>query len=262
MRLFGRKAAVVDRDFLTDAMDAFRDRLKAANFPQEYIVRDWAVGRKYKADMALLDPISRAPVAVIELRKTLDNKSIATARQELTAFADAIGNPGVRQYIGTLENGAVKLYKVPRELSAPTKSDLISAKVPAFEHLVSTARAALVSDKRVQHKERGDHFKWVCWAMALIVVAVIVVDAFGWYTLNEARLALIGAAAALVVIPFASRLKMLGVEFERSLKVAENPNVLPDPSHSVTPPVDPRTGKSIIGKTTKKVKDVAATLVP
>jgi hypothetical protein len=265
MAPFRRAAPQVDRAFLTDAMDAVRDRLKLADFPQEYIVRDWSVGRKYRADMALLDPVSRAPVAVIELRKDLDEDSIRTARKELESFADAIGNPGVRQYIGTLERGTVRLFKVPREVAAATKEDLIPAKLPAFDHLVSTARAAMVSDKRVQHRERGDLFKWVCWAMALLVVAVLVVDAFGWYTLNEARLALIGAAAALVVIPFASRLKMLGVEFERSLKVAEQPTVLPDPARPATPPVppvDPGVGKTIVGKVTKKAKDVAAAVVP
>jgi hypothetical protein len=60
--------------------------------------------------------------------------------------------------------------------------------------------------------------KWICWVLAAAVAALGLIDFF-WEEksiLNPSRLALVGVVIGLVILPFAQRLKLLGIEFERA----------------------------------------------
>lgn len=232
MRLRGRMPAR-DNAFFQAATDALRARLESSGIPKEAVVRDWAIGDRYRADMAILDVATKSPIAVIELRNSANQQAIDSARRQLESFAQAIGNPNLRQYLGHLRGDRVILYKL-HGINGP--EDLVESGIPDFAQMVAAGRARNLTDKQTERRAKTDHFKWICWAMAVIIVVVLVIDFFEWYPLTEERMALIGAAAALVVIPFAGKLKMLGVEFERAARDAALPTL---PPVGPIPPVDP-----------------------
>jgi len=68
-----------------------------------------------------------------------------------------------------------------------------------------------------------DVFKWICWALAILFATLLVLLKTNVLKvqLDAADKGMIGAIVALILIPYASKLKILGVEFERLQKSRE-----------------------------------------
>ncbi len=60
-----------------------------------------------------------------------------------------------------------------------------------------------------------DYFQIACWMSATIVILITVLDVCGKINISATQLGLIGVSIALIIMPFARKLKILGVEFER-----------------------------------------------
>ena len=58
-------------------------------------------------------------------------------------------------------------------------------------------------------------FKWTSWILALLVLVIGVLNKFKLITVDTTDLAIIGACFGLIILPFSSKLKFLGMEFER-----------------------------------------------
>lgn len=219
MRMPGFRAASQERADLRTRHEpgvrALREMLLEANVPAHAILRDLAVGGRYKADVAVVDPRTQKPLAFFEIRQNLDARAAESARRQLVTFAQALGNPSIPLYLASDDDGVMKVVRLTPEPTEVNFARDARDRFPPFRQLVTSSLAAEKVDGRAERRRTVDRFKLLCWLMALLVVAVLVMDFFGWYTLNGDRLALMGAAAALVVIPYASKLKMLGVEFER-----------------------------------------------
>lgn len=61
-------------------------------------------------------------------------------------------------------------------------------------------------------------FKVICWILAVLLFVVLLLNIWDIVSISLERLALIGGIVALIIIPFAERLKILGVEFEKLRK--------------------------------------------
>jgi hypothetical protein len=229
-------------------LKALRASLVGAGIPEDAIAEDLAIGGRYRADLAVLDATTKRPIAFFEVRSRAEQSQVERAQTQLTTFAGALGNPGIPAYLAATVNGKLQLMRLPlgKKLDA---TELIPEPTPTYESLLTTAQVVLKADNRKEHHGTVAAFKWVCWAMALIVVAVLVLDYFELYTLNQDRLLLLGAAAALVVIPFTRKLKMLGVEFEAL--TAENVAQQPAPAGLV----GPGTGRPKRGHVTEVIED-------
>jgi hypothetical protein len=69
--------------------------------------------------------------------------------------------------------------------------------------------------RKANVRDAIDTFQLTCILLSLTVIVIFGLDVAGVVQLTVKQFALAGVAGALLVLPFAAKLKMLGVEFER-----------------------------------------------
>lgn len=60
-----------------------------------------------------------------------------------------------------------------------------------------------------------DSFKFACWILAFVVLIIGILAKLKIFELDATDLTIISIVIALILVPFASKLKILGFEFER-----------------------------------------------
>ncbi|MCK5594869.1 hypothetical protein KAI19_01675 [bacterium] len=79
-------------------------------------------------------------------------------------------------------------------------------------------RDLLIVVKERKRESAFNFFKAICWILSFLLFVVLLLDIQDIVSITPERLALIGGIVALIIIPFAKRLKILGMEFERLIK--------------------------------------------
>lgn len=87
--------------------------------------------------------------------------------------------------------------------------------LPNFDSLRNRSAANKKTKVKSETKETIDHFKLSCYASAAAVGSILLIDIFDVFKFSSQQLSLLGVTVALVLIPYAAKLKVLGVEFER-----------------------------------------------
>ena len=200
------------------------DRLVAHLVRQGYSRHDILVQPKMgdrHPDLVLVDPKTRAPLAVVEVQERLDDPAdVGSAGSDLLETVE--GQEGrARLFLAEPVGdgfGFIEIVPYPNgglwSFSAQSSDEF-----PRLHSMVGGARANALAAVSKERRRTFDGFKVACWSLALVTLLVGVADAVGLFELNPTRLALLGVVIALVVIPFAGKLKVLGVEFERLQKL-------------------------------------------
>lgn len=172
-------------------------------------------------DVVLVDPRTRAPIAVVEVNDRLEDPGdVGAAGADLLEAVE--GQEGqVRLFIAQQEGerfGFLEIIPHPKGGLWSFSSERVD-EFPRSPAVVEGARASVLAAVSKERRRTFDGFKAACWGLALLTLLVGVADATGRFELSPTRLALLGVVIALVVIPFAGKLKVLGVEFERLQKL-------------------------------------------
>ena len=182
-------------------------------------------GRKYRPDFALLDPKTNELLAIIEIKGQSDPETLFRATQQVQQYVVALRDKVVRGFVVTPgQSGEGFNFYTLGEDGKPKQ--VPSSSFLQFESL-SSARIAEKKEMLEKEKEETtDQFVVVCYVAAVFVVAVAAVDficsRYAMTLLTTERTALVGAAIALVLIPYAQKLKGFGLEFERVNKQSKD----------------------------------------
>ncbi len=84
--------------------------------------------------------------------------------------------------------------------------------------LASGDRAVAIEETKEVRRGSIDAFQCLCYLLAVALSVALVLDFLEVIDWTQPRILLLGAAAALIIIPHAAKLKILGVEFERYMK--------------------------------------------
>ena len=68
-------------------------------------------------------------------------------------------------------------------------------------------------------KKAIDVFSLVCWILSFLITAFLILIKFLKISINATDLTLLGSIVLLIIIPFANKIKFLGLEFERLEKL-------------------------------------------
>jgi len=98
-------------------------------------------------------------------------------------------------------------------------------RVPDYSVLKSSKINKEILETEKKRKSALDWFQVVCSLFAIALIALLILEFSGKVKLTPERLVLIGAIIGLIVVPVASKLKILGVEFERYKKEDRPKNV-------------------------------------
>lgn len=182
-------------------------------------------GRRYRPDFALLDPKTNEPLAIIEIKGRYDRATLARATQQVQQYIAALRDKAVRGFVVTpAQSGGGFDFYTPGEHGEPKQ--VPSSSFLQFESLSSARIAEKKEMLAEEKKETTDQFLVVCFAAAAFAVTVAAGDficsRYGITLLTTERMALVGAAIALVVVPYVQKFKGLGIEIDRAAKQAKD----------------------------------------
>ncbi|WP_444904236.1 type I restriction enzyme HsdR N-terminal domain-containing protein [Microbulbifer sp. CnH-101-E] len=205
---------------------SFAEYLVTLGYPKDSIVYEPAFlatdgKRAYRPDFAIVDPVKKERLAIIEI-KGRHLKDTENTYRQLTAYSKAIEKERIPLFLVTESDSQQSLFPfdlyVFSEEGALIKSDF--ALFPTFPALTADESAERKIGIRKEKTETIESFQTVSWSLAGVLLSVVVADfIFAQYDmelLTMERMALLGACVALVVIPFAQKFKGLGIEWEKA----------------------------------------------
>lgn len=206
----------------------FFQHLSELGFPKSSVIYEPAFrpigdGRRYRPDFALLDPKTNEPLAIIEIKSRNDQDTLSRATQKVQQYIAALRDNGVRGFVVTpTQSGSGFEFYTLGEDGKPKK---VPSSFLQFESLSSARIAEKKEMLAEESKDTTDKFLVVCFVASAFTVAVAVADfvcsRYGIILLTTERMALVGAAIALLVIPYVQKFKGLGIEIDRAAKQAK-----------------------------------------
>jgi len=194
-------------------------------YPEESLVVEWPIGQRYRADLAVVDPDTNKAIALFEFKRVKNPESMKMALRQLEAYAKAIGDIQVPTYavFGKEGEESFEIYHIEKGVGEKeTLSPVALRRIPDFSIFKNSNIRKSIEQAETKKERVVDDFRLVCWVLAIIVIALLVGDFKGLIKITPERLSLIFLIAILFVIPFASKLKFLGLEYERLKKQAGN----------------------------------------
>lgn len=197
---------------------ALIDYLMSHGYPPESLAIEYPSGCR-RADLAVVDPETSELVAVFELKRERNPQSEKFGRQQLRSYLREVGNPAVPTYLVFDKVGSPPFEIVRIRLGSEEEAVPPAAVAPPdFGVLQHSRRSSVVAEKKREKRRALDAFLITCWICALACLVVLVFDVSTSFEMSEKQLVLFGSVVALILIPFARKLKILGVEFERLRK--------------------------------------------
>ena len=202
----------------------FVEFMVSLGFPADSIVyephlQSAGLRRRYVPDFALVDPVSKVPLAAVEVKGNLG--SLQAALDTIQGYVGSLALSGVRAYVA-LPSASGSGFDFFTAGSDGQPRQIPLASLISYDSL---STASLVERKEQRAEERKnvvDRFWTVCFSAAALALGVAVADfiasLYGVSVLTPERLALVGAAIALVVAPYVQRFKGLGIEVERGVR--------------------------------------------
>jgi hypothetical protein len=215
----------MEKEYHSDLERQVAQYLERVGYPSgvlvyEPILLPVASGVRYRPDFGVLDPTQNEYLALFEVKGRSDSATLAAAAEQLGRYVRALGSRPIPAFLAIPGNapGTLAFYCLG---SDGTLTEIPSVDFPSYEQLRSATSASSKTAVRAGLAETTDRFRYVAWSVAMVAVLLVGVDVYlkevGNVTLLTAeRLALIGLAAALVLIPYAAKLKAFGLEFERA----------------------------------------------
>lgn len=201
---------------MKDTLKELVSYLKQQGFPESSLAIGWTVG-KQKIDLAVLDNITKEPIAVFIIIE--DNKCNET---NLILPSQRLTGSNIPVYFVFAKDGTpsfeVLRFNNEKKHSSRDLPRMNAENILSYSTLKESGRNAVIERKKRERKSAFDLFQLVCWILALLIVPLIVLDIYKVISISGNQLTLIGIVVVLVLVPFASRIRILGIEFERLIK--------------------------------------------
>jgi hypothetical protein len=206
--------------------------LQRIGYPAEALVYEpillpIATGLPYRPDLGILDSTQNDYLAVFEVKGSGDTRTVEAAATQLASYVRALGPRPINSFLAVPGNalGTLQFYRVGPD---GKYSEVRSGDFPSYESLRTEIAASTRTAARAGLRETTDRFRHVAWSVAggsllLVGADVYLKEIRNFSLLSAERLALLGIAAALVLIPFAAKLKAFGLEFERARPENKSP---------------------------------------
>jgi predicted nucleic acid-binding Zn ribbon protein len=195
--------------------------LTAHGYPEEALVFEWKIDARHMVDLAVIDPTTNRPIALFELKRRKNPQNLSMATRQLAAYKKALGDDQVPTYIVFPAEGIppFEMYHLKKDASESNELfDTQIERVPDYSVMKNSAISKEILKTERQRRSTLDWFQVMCYLLAGAVVLLVVLDFLGIVRITPERLTLIGIIIALIIVPVASKLKILGMEFERRKK--------------------------------------------
>lgn len=210
-----------ERGFYSEIEAKFNAFLRALGYPDNSIIFNPIVrdkqGKTCHPDLLIIDPNRNERVAVVEVKGRFPERT-QNVKEQLEVYKSAIGDPDLPAYLVVASKDVDS--SMPFDLYVVNEigelKHICIDLFPTFQALISNK---IARDKDSWKEEIGSA-KSVLHVIAVVIVIIVIADFFcsskSIILLTTERLWLIGVAVALVIIPYAQKLKILGFEWEKA----------------------------------------------
>jgi hypothetical protein len=189
--------------------------LKEYGYPENSFALEYKIpGTNYRADLVIIDPKTNIPIMMFELKSRKSKEFIARGRDQLNKYLGSLPDNSIPTYLVFPKESEpfFEIINVHKPDDDPDRNDISNFDFKAIRTSVLSEKAKDAEDKK---KAEIDNFLKVSWLLAFLVLVLLIIKKLVNFTLDTVDMALIGSVLALILIPFASKIKFLGIEFER-----------------------------------------------
>ena len=202
----------------------FADHLITLGYPEESIIYEPALhtvdGKiKYRPDFAIIDPQKKEYLAIIDIK---NEKFFSTdkAKEQFNYYKNLLKKEKILFFFVSPNEipNAINPYYLYffDESGRLVKSDF--SFFPTFKTLIVEDAAVRKNEVRKNKSDALERFQMLCWLLSAILLIIVASDVacayFGFTLLNTERMALLGAGAAFIILPYSQKFKALGIEWE------------------------------------------------
>jgi len=196
------------------------DYLLAHGYPEESLAIEFPIGGRFRADIAVVDPSTRLPVAIFELKRYPDERSRSLGRQQLDRFLKTLGTQSVQAYLVWTTDEApyfeIERY-VPSSQGNDAETHARIEEIP-FELQREGALSRRTGEKRAKERYWRRGLTACSGSLAATLFAFLGMELTGVVRLGTAGLLLLAGACLAVLLPFYERIRFYGIELSRELR--------------------------------------------
>ena len=182
----------------------------------EAVIGSGSEGGACRADLAIIDSRRSEIIALIEVKGSRDHKALRSAISQLLQYRRILGKPHIPLYLFFPPlSGSGHRFDISQILPDGDTKEVFPDEFPTYDALIGGDKSGQKAARTANVRDAVDTFQLTCVLLSSVVAIMFGLDVSGVVQLTIKQLALAGVAGALLVLPFAAKLKMLGVEFER-----------------------------------------------
>lgn len=197
-----------------EAINRLLQELKGLGYPEGSVRFEFAVkssnGQRRYIDVAIIDPDTNDVVAIIEVKNGSKGNALNVAAKQVASYAKLLPSSPL-SLVYVFEGEAKQIGMVNESDGGVT---LIQS-LPSFNSLLTGGRAQNKVEAKSKSSRVTDSFSFACYLLAFLVGVILALDIAGIYKFSSQQLTLLGIFIGLLVIPYAAKFKLLGMEFER-----------------------------------------------
>jgi len=207
-----------------DTIKRFIDFLKERGYPENTLVTNYNIKQGYHdhADVAVLSQNKNGPIQIFELKRIRNERStqngIATLKKcrsilnDESIPASIIFSEEKSQYFEVIDLDNPKDVMVTNEDNKKLYA-IFDYKSHENKHIQRLKDNVVKNEKRTT-----DYFIYLSWSFCVVVAIIAACSIHGCIQIDSKDLVLIAYCIGLVLAPFVSKMKILGIEFERLSK--------------------------------------------
>lgn len=199
---------------LVDSEKIVFDELLANGYPRESIVLEGKVDARRFVDFVINDIDTGLPMMMIEVKSCGERTHTPVRRLAFDSLKKSYekNSSPIKAVAAILDRETKKLEFI--DFTEAIKDGNFDRAVndynlPPYEILTIGARQKAINRQKEKQEKKIVALKWLCWLiLPAVCLALVVLDAFGIYTLSSLRLITIGAGAAVSLIPCFKEIKI------------------------------------------------------
>jgi len=193
-----------------ELIKTFIQYLKDNGYPEESIGIEYIVNKNYRIDIAILDQKQNIPIQIFEVKTNKNKRSIENGKMQLERCRSLLKDNNIPAYI-VFSKSEPPYFEVIN-IDKISDEDFIIFDYKSHRN----KRLYEVAENVKKEKEKViDSFKILFYVLSIIVFCIGVLSKIGFFKISIEDLTIIAFSIGLLLIPYASKIKILGIEFER-----------------------------------------------
>ncbi|MBN4063081.1 MAG: hypothetical protein COA82_07910 [Alkaliphilus sp.] len=197
-------------------LDFLINRLISEGFPSETLAIGYKLGGLKEIELAVIDINTNLPIVLFVTIENQGKIEVNGGRARLQTIAKSLDQSVISCMVYPIDDEPYfGVYEINNYAGV-----IISTNLPKFnDKYYKGKRNAILSGKarnaEKKKKSEVNRLSFASWLSALIIFNIFILQIIKIIELDAISITLIGVIIGLVIIPFASKIKFFGIEFER-----------------------------------------------